>query len=79
MGGLNAMLKVERIFFSPKQKGWEGLRHSKELKAQGWISISSVVNHMHLVLLLENTGHFEIFGISSVLFDQCMYDLIREV
>lgn len=34
---------------------------------------------MHLVLLLENTGHFEIFGISSVLFDQCMYDLIREV
>lgn len=34
---------------------------------------------MHLVLLLENTGHFEILGISSVLLDQCMYDLIHEV
>lgn len=34
---------------------------------------------MHLVVLLQNTGHFEVFGISSVLFEQCMYDLIHEV
>jgi len=34
---------------------------------------------MHLVPLLENTEHFEIFGISSVLFDQWMYGLICEV
>lgn len=67
------------FFFHWNKKEREGKKEGKELEGEGWISVGVIVKYMCLVLLLENTGHFKMFGNGWAFFDQWTCDLTQKV